>query len=193
MKPETQYKLLVKVASADRAAGILARIAGAQQVKQAAQQAKQAAQQKKAVDASTLINAGAGVAGGALGAGAGYALSGLSPAMKKKKLYRILAALAGGAAGAGAGVAGGIYGQKGMKALNGLKQDAAVWRELQQLGNDYQIGQDDLGYYTRDPETGTRTYSKGNALGKLQDALNVRNNKVHVENDYWNSVPHNKG
>ena len=44
MKPETQYKLLVKVASADRAAGILARIAGAQQV-------KQAAQQKKAVDA----------------------------------------------------------------------------------------------------------------------------------------------
>lgn len=183
MKPETQYKLLVKVASADRAAGILARIAGAQQV-------KQAAQQKKAVDASTLINAGAGVAGGALGAGAGYALSGLSPAMKKKKLYRILAALAGGAAGAGAGVAAGVYGQKGMKALKGLKEDAGVWRDLQRLGNDFQIGQDATGLFRRDPENGEVVYGDP-TLRKLQDALNVRNNKIRVENDIYNSQPHN--
>lgn len=113
MKPETQYKLLVKVASADRAAGILARIAGAQQV-------------KTAVDASTLINAGAGLGGAALGAGAGYALSGLSPAMKKKKLYRILAALGGGAAGGAAGYFGasGIQGARAKQkyiARNGIE------------------------------------------------------------------------
>ena len=147
MKPETQYKLLVKVASADRAAGILARIAGAQQVKTAGQRKmainineanarlaakRAAAPAEEPVEAAPLTakdhakalwSAGKGQAaalaknplvwgglgGAALGAGAGYALSGLSPAMKKKKLYRILAALGGGAAGAAAGVAGTKY------------------------------------------------------------------------------------
>ena len=166
MKPETQYKLLVKVASADRAAGILARIAGAKQVKQAAlakraltmednimmqypaqrgimtaeanaaadeaaageraaaaaaeEKARKAAERKAKIKGA-LTNAGTkalnfatspagyatgvGLGAGALAGAGAYALTGLSPAMKKKKLLRILAALgAGGAVGVGAGL-----------------------------------------------------------------------------------------
>lgn len=143
MKPETQYKLLVKVASADRAAGILARIAGAQQVKQAAMAPQRTAQTKKAgigdyvsdrvwnnvwdkvpLEKQDTARKALSIGGGALaglGAGAGvYALTGLSPAMKKKKLYRILAAL-----GAGAGVGTGA----GFALNKGLAQNAKNYND----------------------------------------------------------------
>lgn len=136
MKPETQYKLLVKVASADRAAGILARIAGAQQVKQAAQQKKAGIGDyvsdrvwnnvwnkvplENQDKARKILSAGGGALAG-LGAGAGvYALTGLSPAMKKKKLYRILAAL-----GVGAGVGTGA----GFALNKGLAQNAKNYND----------------------------------------------------------------
>ena len=74
--------------------------------------------------------------------------------------------------------------------LKGLKEDAGVWRDLQRLGNDFQIGQDATGLFRRDPENGEVVYGDP-TLRKLQDALNVRNNKIRVENDIYNSQPHN--